>query len=257
MLLGEPPQSQADLHFSLFGIPVRVHPMFWLIGVLLVARSLFDAGDPRQAFGILLPWIVAFFVSILVHEFGHATAMRSYGFSPWITLYGLGGLASYSPAQGYGSKGTGPLGHVLISLAGPGAGFVLAALIVAGVMLAGEPLPLDFGGDFGLEFYKIEVGSALFGRLLGNIISICIFWGFLNLLPVYPLDGGQIARELFLAISPRDGIRNSLYLSILTGAALAVVGLVVWQSLLTGFLFGYLAYTSYATLQSYTGPGRW
>jgi hypothetical protein len=35
VLLGEPGRTQVDLNFSLFGIPVRVHPFFWVIGVLL------------------------------------------------------------------------------------------------------------------------------------------------------------------------------------------------------------------------------
>ncbi len=47
-----------------------------------------------------------------------------------------------------------------------------------------------------------------------------------NLLPVYPLDGGQIAREILLKFSPAYGIRQSLVLSMSVAVVLAVVGAV-------------------------------
>ena len=72
MLLGEPPRTGGDLNFQLFGIPVRVHPLFWLIAVLLGI-----SGDPQPA--EILLWVVAVFVSILVHELGHALTMRAFG----------------------------------------------------------------------------------------------------------------------------------------------------------------------------------
>src|SRR6202011_2917389 len=110
-LIGEPPATQADLHFALFGIPVRVHPMFWLMAVLLGANM--TAGRPDLMFF----WVLAVFLSILVHELGHALVIRSFGSQPWITLYGMGGLASHAATR------TDPGTHILISLAGPGAGF--------------------------------------------------------------------------------------------------------------------------------------
>ena len=138
MLLGEPPRTQWDLHFSLFGIPVRVHPLFWLVAVIMGVRGSPELMD-------LLIWVVAVFLSILVHELGHATIMRLYGFAPWITLYGFGGLASYSPAQAYGSKRTDTFAQVLISAAGPGAGFVLAGAVIAGIKISGHQIDFALG----------------------------------------------------------------------------------------------------------------
>jgi membrane-associated protease RseP (regulator of RpoE activity) len=248
------------LHFSLFGIPVRIHPFFWLVGVLLIAHQIFDAQDLRTALLIFLPWILALFLSILVHELGHALMMRAYGFSPWITLYGLGGLASYNPGQSYGSRSTGTWGQVLISLAGPGAGFVLAAVVVAAVRLTGHDVYFGFLGRF-LPFVAIPagevVGSEVFTNLLRYILFISIFWGFLNLMPVYPLDGGQIARELLLRASPQDGIRQSLILSVITGVGLAVAAFAVLRDILPTLFFAYLAYMSYTTLQRHSGRGGW
>ena len=98
MLLGEPPPSPGDLHFRLFGFPVRVHPFFWLITVVLNIRTVLTLPP-------LLAWVAAVFIGILVHELGHAFAMRHYGQDPWITLYGLGGLTSARSAA-YGGRGT-------------------------------------------------------------------------------------------------------------------------------------------------------
>ena len=96
-----------------------------------------DAGLQSGDAASVLTWIVAVFLSILVHELGHALVMRAYGFRPWITLYGLGGLASYDQGHAFRSKGSGPLGQILICLAGPAAGFLLAAVLVLGLVLAG------------------------------------------------------------------------------------------------------------------------
>ena len=35
MLLNEPPRTRGDIHFVLFGFPVRIHPLFWLVALLL------------------------------------------------------------------------------------------------------------------------------------------------------------------------------------------------------------------------------
>jgi membrane-associated protease RseP (regulator of RpoE activity) len=85
-----------------------------------------------------------------------------------------------------------------------------------------------------------------------SLLFISVFWGLINLLPIYPLDGGQIAREVLLALSPRQGIRQSLVLSAVVAGGLAVVGLVLWRDWLVTLFFGYLAYTSYLTLQNYS-----
>src|SRR6185295_15431809 len=76
MLIGEPPPTQADIHFRLFGIPVRVHPFFWIV-TLILGMGGFRSGpaDPVETF----VWVAVVFVSILVHELGRATMQRVYG----------------------------------------------------------------------------------------------------------------------------------------------------------------------------------
>ncbi len=251
MILGEPPRTQFDLHFSLFGIPVRVHPLFWLVALLLGVRGSPDLMD-------LLIWIVAVFLAILVHELGHAVVMRAYGFSPWITLYGFGGLASYNPAPRYGSKGSGSLGQILISAAGPAAGFLLVALLAGALKLAGRTVVVGLISGF-LPFVLLVdvVGSVVLTTFINSVFVVCVFWGYLNLLPVYPLDGGQIAREAFLKLNPREGIRQSLILSLFTAVGVAVFALLQWRAYFMALLFGYLAYWSYAMLQAHQRRGPW
>ena len=251
MLLGEPQQTPWDLHFSLFGIPVRVHPFFWVVALLLGF-----GGSPQLIY--LLVWVVAVFLAILVHELGHAMVMRSYGFSPTITLYGMGGMASYGSS--FGSRGPDTWGQVLISAAGPGAGFGLAAVIAALVQLAGSGVQLVLIFNF-LPYVVVTetIGSEVFTQFVQDVLYVCVFWGFVNLLPVYPLDGGHIARELLLRANPNTGIRQSLVLSVVSAVAVAAVALVVPEKpqFFLAIMFGFLAYFSYAALQSYRGGGRW
>jgi Zn-dependent protease len=230
---------------------VRVHPLFWIVALLIgiqVSEILMDA----------VMWVVAVFFSILIHELGHATVMRAYGYAPWITLYGFGGLASYNPAYiRQGSRGPGSLGQIVISAAGPGAGFLLAAALCAVLHFAGP------GFVYGFLFRVLPVvqARALPSPVLTNFVNfvffVCIFWGYINLLPVYPLDGGQIARELFLRFDRRFGIRNSLMLSMFTAVAMAVFFLVKWDDYFLAFLFGWMAFSNYVTLQAYQGRSPW
>ena len=249
MLLADPPRTQYDLYFSLFGIPVRVHPMFWLVGAVL---GIGNVGD--QHF-LLFVWLAVFFVSILVHEMGHALTMRYFGWNPSVTLYAMGGFARYdggftANVSSYQRRGNRGYAQVLIAAAGPGAGFSLAALVVMVACLLGADVkfrsPLNW-----------EITLANYGPWCRAVIHwalyVNIFWGLMNLLPVYPLDGGQISRELLMKYSARDGVQHSLWLSVITGAVLAVYS---FRSLpFLAMIFAYLAYSNYQLLQSYRGAG--
>src|SRR5258708_21488286 len=106
-----------DVRFSLFGIPVRVHPFFW-IASLLMGRGLHD----RK---LMLIWMACIFVSILVHELGHALTAQYFGWPPHIVLHAFGGYASYQPTWGHSTSRS-----ILVSFAGPWAGFLLYAVVI-------------------------------------------------------------------------------------------------------------------------------
>lgn len=251
VLFQSPPLTRYDLYFSLFGFQVRVHPLFWLAALLLGASS--------NNFIFLLIWVVVVFISILVHELGHALAMRMYGQPSHIVLYLGGGLTMPESVQwGSGSAGVslGRRQEIIISFAGPLAGFFFALLtVLAAAALGGSILRVEILGIIPLPFAFFPNGSTLANGFLQTLLSVNFFWGLINLLPVYPLDGGNIARNLWIGIDPWDGVRKSLWLSVITGAVFAGLGLIVWGSVYIALLFGFLAFQSYQTLQR-SGAGR-
>jgi hypothetical protein len=94
--------------------------------------------------------------------------------------------------------------------------------------------------------------------LLQFLLDINIFWGLVNLLPIFPLDGGQISRALFTAQQGSPGIGTSLWLGMITGILMAVVALLLWdpeQKLFGLIMFGLLAYQNYTLLQAFKTYG--
>lgn len=248
MLLQEPPRSDGDLNFVLFRVPVRIHPWFWVIMLLLGPLR----GGPMP----LVAWIIAVFLSILLHEFGHAAAMRSFGFYPSIVLYGMGGLTSWGPGA-YGARNPGPAGRVLVSAAGPAAGFGFAAALYAILRLAGYEVAVEVGLPevvaIRLQQLVVSEGLTVF---IHYLFFVNVAWGVLNLLPIYPLDGGQIARELLEQASPAQGLRFSLMLSAFTAILIAIYAAVEWQSLWIAIFFGFLGFSSLQALAAW-GRGPW
>lgn len=247
LLFQVPPPTRYDLRFNLAGFPVRVHPLFWLIAVLLG----YSSGDIVQ----ILVWVAVVFVSILVHELGHALAFRRYGLSSQIVLHFAGGL-TIPESTYWGSRwatvALGPNQNIFISLAGPIAGFLLAALVMAAVVLAGGsiltsrllgviPLPamalLPFGGQVSNMFVTA-------------LLWVNIFWGVINLLPVHPLDGGSVIRNILVQVDPVDGVRKSLWISVIAGTLIALMAFFFLRSIFMAILFGFLAFQSYQSLQA-------
>jgi hypothetical protein len=79
--------------------------------------------------------------------------------------------------------------------------------------------------------------------------------GFINLMPVNPLDGGNVTRYILVQTDPWNGVRTSLWISVIAGAAVAIAGLVFLRSTYMAILFGLLAFQSYQALQGGIGRG--
>lgn len=263
MISFEPPRTAYDLNFSLAGFPVRVHPLFWLITLLLGARP-----DTKPA--DVLIWILAVFVSIVVHEMGHALAFRYYRQPCRIVLYSFGGLAiPDSPQHYYYGRSDADWeqsrwAQIAIALAGPAAGFVLAAAVTLAVYLSGHQLyyqGLVSWLQFELNSDGAEIRSQKLFILVQFMLHINIMWGLVNLLPVYPLDGGRVAREVLLHFNPMQGQSQAWMLSLGAAVGMAALSLLVWSEFYTALLFGYLAYLSYKAMeverQGYGGDRRW
>ena len=246
MLLQEPPRTEGDLNFVLFRVPVRVHPMFWLFTLLLGLSF----PDPVA----LLTFVVAAFLSILIHEMGHAVVTRAFGFYPSIVLTMMGGLTFRGP--GYSrARNPGPGGEILISAAGPGAQFALVAAVYLLLRLAHCKVAVLTGFPFvALPILTDGVRSEALAMLIDQLFLVSVLWGLFNLLPIYPLDGGQIAREFLQRVFPREGLRMSLTLSAAAAIFVAVYSFAEWHSLWMALFVGYLGFLS---LQALMADGRY
>ena len=289
MVLLEPNETRFDLRWRMFGIPVRVHPMFWLVTLVM------GEGAFRMGVAFLLIWVGCVFVSILIHELGHALTFLAFGVRSQIVLYGFGGLAI----------GGDQLDHrwqrIAVSAAGPVAGFLFLGLVFGAVWVR-EPATLPVyvamtkryigwpieqppirpavnakvhnekaGGpnaakhkdkdddaddapdaerkDIDRDMTRVYWMVAVF-----DLIFINLVWGLLNLLPVWPLDGGQISREVCQGVTPDHGLYVSLGISLVTAGILCLHCILSMNgfpllplrfgSWYTALLFGLLAWGS-------------
>ncbi len=266
MFLAEPQRTAYDLNFQLFGFPVRIHPGFWLMSLLLG----YGGGQP-DGFQILT-WILVLFVSILIHELGHALMFRRFGEAAHVVLYWMGGLAvpgddaPHSPWSSYSSSSSSfgrrahtPAQRIIIAFAGPAAGFLFAAFIVLGVFAAGGAVRPALTQTYA-PTWAIDLGQAMEGNdslllLVFYLLQFNVWWGLINLLPVFPLDGGQISQQVLMVNDPWGGTERALWLSIIVAVAMAVVGGFVFKELFIVILFLSLAANSYFNLQQLRGGG--
>jgi Zn-dependent protease len=219
-----------DVSFTLFGFPTAIQPFFWLIAALITALHLGNIGNMQI-------WIVQMFLgmlgvllAILVHELGHALTFRYVFRTPSaIVLHGFGGMTIplQNYLRGYGFRGA--VANCFLSFSGPLAGFVLAFVMILFLLM----IPSDD-----------KLAAKLFINFLQWTAVISIFWGIFNLLPVFPMDGGHISREIFLFFFSRQGVQFSLILSMLLAAMLAVAGFRFGEFFIA-FLFAYFAFQNY------------
>ncbi|MBI3152878.1 MAG: hypothetical protein HYZ21_12135 [Chloroflexi bacterium] len=251
MLFQVPPPTRFDLNFSVAGIPVRVHPLFWLIAILFGSAS-------NSIIGVLT-WVIAIFVSILIHELGHAFAMRRFGQGSYIVLHFAGGLTvpeSVSWGGGYANVGISANQQIFISLAGPFSGFLFAAFVLAvSAGLGGTIVPNFVFGFIPFPLVSLPIGGDVLNSFVISLLWVNIFWGFINLMPVHPLDGGNVSRYVLIQYDPWNGVRTSLWISVITGGLVALAGLIFLRSMYMAILFGLLAFQSFQALQGGVGRG--
>ena len=249
MFLAEPQPTSADLHFTVRGIPVRVSAWFWVAAALLgwsVCQSMAQ-GDQRELLRYLLVWVGVVFVSLLVHEMGHALAYAAFGQSARVVLYHFGGLAI--PDYRRASTLRRPIERLIVSAAGPLSQLILAAAIVVILKTSGYqvPFPIDAVDEWlGLHAGR-PLPSPLSFALVWFVLQVNIFWPLLNLAPVPPLDGGQIVREGLLSLGVSNAVQIAGMLGVATGAAVSYWAVTHGQPYL-GIMFAMLAVTCFQSL---------
>jgi Zn-dependent protease len=199
--------------FNLFGFPVEVRWQFWLVTAMLGGAM--DARGPEAMRGLFV-WMVVVFGSILLHELGHALAMRHFGDGRVnIVLHSFGGYAQ-------GTRWLGRTEDIIISAAGPAASLLIG-----------------FIGWLVLEALPMRPGLLEDGLLDWKHVNLV--WALVNLLPIIPLDGGHISA----ALHGGDRQHAALKLSFYFAAGVALFCVVVWQSLWNGMFFGVLAWNNW------------
>lgn len=256
-MLAEPGRTAYDVEFGLFGFAIRISIGFWIMALVfgydLVSNM--ELLFPGSRGPLLLLWIFAVFVSILVHELGHAFAMRMYGIHSSVVLYHFGGLAipRNSFGVGFSKKTSSKTEKIFISAAGPIAQLLLAALVI--MLARAKDFEILLLPEFLQRLPGMQSGQpidspGLFG-LINFLVWPSVMWALLNLIPVYPLDGGQIAREI---IGFFGGTAHAaLTVSLVCAVGMAVYGLSERQFFLT-LLFASLAFSNYEML---SGGNPW
>ena len=193
-------QTGPVLTFRLFNIPVDVRPSFLIVAAIIGIRPGNDVSE-------MLAWVGLVFVSILIHELGHALTARAFGSTVKIELNGIGGLTSWTvPPEEFG----------------PGRRALVAA--------AGSALGVFFGGIVWVIAYFTGPFTGMTEFVVRNLIFVNVFWGLLNWLPIRPLDGGHLLQSLLQKVAPERGERIANIIFFVTAAAALAFSL--WARLL-------------------------
>jgi Zn-dependent protease len=195
--------------FWLLGFPITVKNAFWLVTLMLAYRRLEQPAT-------FVEWVVVVTIAILIHELGHAVAGRAFGLTPVIVLHGMGGLTQFVR----GSARLGWKEEVAMSAAGPGAGIATGILMWIGARQIGAGTPM-------LMRYAIS-----------DFIWVSIVWGCFNLLPLLPMDGGNVMAAVLRRLGRdwRVAYQVSVATAVLLGMAALALG-ETWLAILAA-LFG-------------------
>jgi len=213
-----------------FGIRVGVEPSWFLILFLLIWLLTGDysnqfPGDGTKAFGLAVLSALLFFLSIVLHELGHAiVAIRNGIKIEGIDLWLFGGVAKLSrDSQGAGEEfriaAAGPLVTLLIAAGGYGA--------LALTSSSGGADSVSFDPQAGQET------AAVLGYLTYINIALLVF----NLIPAFPLDGGRIARAAAWKVTGSRSSATRFAARLGRGISWLMIGFGVFLALATGALF--------------------
>lgn len=195
-------------------IPIIIHPAFWIFAALIgYVNSL-------NLIGTLI-WVGVIFISVLFHEFGHALTAFMFKQKTRIELVALGGLTYHEGKKLKFGK------QFLIVFNGPFFGFILFGI-----------------ATFFLQYPTLAQGNL--GLVLQLLRGINLFWTICNLLPVFPLDGGQLLRIILEAIWGVKGIKYSLITSIVIALVCSLLFFLM-QGFFIGSLLFLLAFQSFDT----------
>jgi Zn-dependent protease len=159
------------------GIDVFVHATFLLlIGWVGYSHWLARRDWADVLSGIL--FILALFLCVVLHEYGHALTARRYGIKTRdITLYPIGGVARLERMPDK------PIEELWVALMGPAVNVVIAALLFVYLVITDNLVPLG----------QLTITS---GNFMARLMILNIWLVLFNLIPAFPMDGGRVLRAL-------------------------------------------------------------
>ena len=212
--------------FKLFGFTVDVQMSHLLIAGLYALILLANQAPLIE----IIAWPFILFGSVLVHELGHAFAIRHYDMRVGhIVLHGLGGHVTHAPTTA--SR------QLVISLAGPLAGLSLGFLVLGLTRYFG--VPPGFSGVVWMLLF-VNIGYSLF-----------------NLFPMLPLDGGNALQSaLRMRMRERAARRTAGLIGTIVGIAVALLSYtgqleIAGMRFSSFFVVGLAAFCAYTSYQQY------
>lgn len=200
----EPRPSRFDLHGRLFGASFRIHPFFWP-ATAAVGWHFYVYPDQGNL-GLFFLWMLCVLVGLLIHDLGHVVMGRLLGVRLGIVWYGLGSAITNletlhrRPAR------------LAVYLAGPA-----AQLLVFVALWSFTSMPGGFA-----EFIPYKEVRVWTGNGLAMFMFLNFFWAVLNLVPIWPLDGGLFFREWCTGLFGRSGPTIALIVCIFVSAGLSL-----------------------------------
>jgi Zn-dependent protease len=217
-----------------FGIPVQVHWSFLLIFVWVLMKGLSEAWD-WYTIGWMMAFVIALFVCVVLHEFGHALTARRFGVGTRdIILSPIGGVARLDKLP------DDPMHEFLVALAGPAVNVAISVSLSVFPLAFSDNSRDKFYNFFSSIFYPnsniFAVGLDGWDYFLFGLILLNVALAIFNMLPAFPMDGGRVLRAL---LSIRMGRLRATRLASYIGQVMAV-GLVafgIWQfSIITAII---------------------
>lgn len=191
--------------------------------------------NPARGIEYALIWIPVVFVSVLIHELAHAAMIGALGYgSSQIVLNGMGGVT-------YNQRRAKPWQDMLISLAGPLSSFGL--MFLSGYIYNNVP---------GAQ------RDRMVAALLPCMVSANFLWGFFNLIPVAPLDGGHAVREFLNIFLPdRKAFVIYVWIAMIVGGAISVFFFLTRNFFVALYIawFVYIAFQQWQHFRRYGTPG--
>ena len=183
------------------GIDVYMHVTFLLL-ISWVAFLYWRQGQSIVSAIAGVAFILAVFLCVVLHEFGHALTARRYGIKTRdIILLPIGGVARLERLP------TRPLQELWVALAGPAVNIVIAVGLFAWLKLTAS-------------FEPLQMMTLTTGPVLERLMAVNLFLVAFNMIPAFPMDGGRALRAI---LATRTEYSRATQIAASIGQGIAIV----------------------------------